>query len=226
MLINLKKRAWATEGLIIVCVIVFGLMTLAGGTENGLILLKWGAMTGSLLQAGQYYRLVTPMFIHIGFEHLLMNMLTLYFVGQYVEKIFGHFKFLMIYFIAGIGGNLASAIWLGNSISAGASGAIFGLFGAFLMLGENYREIDFFRNQAKTFLIFIGLNLVFDFLPNSGIDVFGHLGGLLFGFLSAYIIGIDKDLKIAKVNQFKKIVSLILLISIITIGIWIMNGVR
>lgn len=220
---NLKNRNWATEGLIIICVIIFSLMTLAGGTENGEVLINWGAMTGSLLQVGQYYRLITPMFIHIGFEHLLMNMLTLYFVGIYVEKIFGHTKFLIIYFIAGFGGNLASATWLSNSISAGASGAIFGLFGAFLMLGENYRKIPFFKDQARTFLIFIGLNLVFDFLPNSGIDVFGHLGGLLFGFLSAYIIGVNRSLDLPKVRFFKKIGAILLLLTSVIV-MWFMSG--
>ena len=99
-------------------------------------LIEVGAKYTPLLLDGEWWRLVTTMFIHIGFLHLMMNSLALYFLGTLVERMYGSLRFFGIYVVAGITGSIVS-IWTNLSIGAGASGAIFGLFGALLYFGLN-----------------------------------------------------------------------------------------
>lgn len=183
------KKPYVTYVLVTINVIVFGIMTLIGGTTNIANLLRFGASFQPYILAGQWYRLVTPMFIHIGFEHLFLNMLTLYFCGIFLEQLFGWWRFTLIYFIAGIGGNLLSAALAPTTVSAGASTAIFGMFGAFVMLGLVYRESEYFQALGRQFGILIILNLAFAFWPGTGIDILGHIGGLIAGFLAALMVG-------------------------------------
>ena len=189
-----------------IMVVVYGLMTLSGGTQNAGVLVEFGAKYNPLIVAGQYWRFITPIFIHIGFTHILMNGITLYFIGQYVENIFGHLRFFIIFMASGIVGNIASFAF-SDGLSAGASTAIFGLFGAFLMLGESFQDNPAIVSLAKTFLVFIVLNIAVDLFA-SGIDIAGHLGGLVAGFLSAYVVGVSFD----KVSPVKRAISTIMLI--------------
>lgn len=182
---SLLKKPVVTYGLVGLNVIVFILMSLTGGSTNVENLLRFGASYQPLILAGQWYRLITPMFIHIGLEHLLLNMLTLYFCGIFLENIFGHWRFITLYFVAGIGGNLLSTSLGNNTISAGASTAIFGLFGTFIALGLVLRDSPYFKQLGRQFGILIVLNLGFALFPGAGIDIWGHLGGLISGFLFA-----------------------------------------
>lgn len=186
---KLERKPLVTYLLVSINLLVFGIMTISGGTTNVANLIRFGANFQPLLLAGQWYRLVTPMFIHIGFEHLLLNMITLYFCGIFLEKMFGHWRFLVIYIIAGISGNLLSAGLGPNTVSAGASTAIFGMFGAFIVLGLIYRETPYFQTLGRQFGVLIILNLFFAFWPGSGVDILGHIGGLIGGFLMASFLG-------------------------------------
>lgn len=206
---------YITIGLIIVMFIVYGTMTLAGGSQNAQVLVNFGAKYNPLILAGQWWRLITPIFLHMGFEHILFNMVTLYFIGIQIEAIFGHWRYLTIFLLSGIGGNLASFAFNPNAISAGASTAIFGLFGAFLMLGESFWENPYIRQMTKTFLLFIVLNLVFG-LFSVGTDIQGHIGGLVVGFLTGYIVGVPK---LGQISQIKRILAVIVTILII-IGLY------
>lgn len=202
------SKAPVTITLVAIQVIVFLLMTLAGGSTNTAVLTEFGAMRTPLLLAGQWWRLITPVFVHIGFTHLLINSITLYFLGMYIEVLFGHWRMFIIYFVSAITGNLLSAFWLPNGLSAGASTAIFGLFGAFLMLGENFRHNEAIRQLSRQFLILVILNIGTDlFVP--GIDLAGHIGGLVGGFLMAYVLGAPK---LGQVTTVKRIVSGMILI--------------
>lgn len=196
-----------TVGLVVIMVLVYLVMTLAGGSTSINVLLTFGAKVNVLIQQGQWWRLITPMFLHIGFTHILMNMITLYFVGTQLEAAFGHLRYLGIFLLAGVGGNIASFCF-SNSLSAGASTAIFGLFGAFLMLGESFFQNPVIRQLARTFLAFIVMNLAFDFLT-PGIDIAGHLGGLAAGFLAGYLMGVPR---IGKVSVVKRIIATVVLI--------------
>ncbi|WP_125582824.1 rhomboid family intramembrane serine protease [Levilactobacillus cerevisiae] len=204
---RLDQTPYMTIGLIVINALVFGAMTLAGGSTSVNVLITFGAKLNTLIQQGEWWRLFTPMFLHIGFTHILMNMITLYFVGMQIEAAFGHTRFLLMYLIAGVGGNVASFCF-SDSLSAGASTAIFGLFGAFLMLGESFWQNQVIRQLARTFLAFVVMNIAFD-LFTPGIDLAGHIGGLAAGFLVAYTLGVPR---IGKVSTFKRIVATIVLI--------------
>ncbi|GAW64609.1 membrane-associated serine protease [Ligilactobacillus acidipiscis DSM 15836] len=195
-----KQRPSATYFLIIINIIVYLLMTVAGGSENTNVLVFFGAKVNQLIGQGEWWRLFTPMFIHIGLQHIVLNMVTLYFIGIQIEAVFGKWRFVILYLISGLGGNIASFVF-SPSISAGASTSIFGLFGAFLMLGESYRQNPYIRATAKQFLILVILNLGLGF---TGIDIAGHIGGLLAGFLTAYVLGTPN---LEKIPTNKKILA-------------------
>ena len=206
---NIKDKPYVTYLLLAAMVVVFGLMSVMGGTENPVTLVEFGAKYNPLIRAGQYWRLVTPIFIHIGFTHILMNGITLYFIGQYVEQLFGHWRFTIIFFVSGIVGNLGSFAF-NSGLSAGASTAIFGLFGAFLMPGESFSKNPAIVSMAKTFLLFIPLNIGTDIFV-SGIDIAGHIGGLVGGFLIAYVTGVG----FSKTSRVKRVIAAIMLVVIV-----------
>ncbi|MCR4661785.1 MAG: rhomboid family intramembrane serine protease, partial [Clostridia bacterium] len=161
-------------------------------------LVKFGALHKLLVLDGEIYRLITSMFLHIGVIHLLFNIYVLYVIGSQIENFYGKVKYLIIYFISGIIGGLFSCV-LSNSLSAGASGAIFGLLGSLLYFGYNYRV--FLGNVLKSQIIpLIIINLGLDLLmPN--IDIWAHIGGLIGGFLISMAVGVKyKSTKQDKIN--------------------------
>ncbi|MGX6429681.1 rhomboid family intramembrane serine protease [Levilactobacillus yonginensis] len=202
-----NQYPFMTVGLIVIMVLVYGAMTVSGGSTNVNVLITYGAKVNALIQQGEWWRLATPMFLHIGFTHILMNMITLYFVGMQIEAAFGHTRFLVMFLVSGIGGNIASFCF-SDSLSAGASTAIFGLFGAFMMLGESFWQNPVISQLARTFMAFVLMNIAFDvFTP--GIDLAGHIGGLAAGFLVAYTVGVPR---IGRVSPVKRTVATIVLI--------------
>lgn len=204
---QLDQMPFMTVGLVVIMVLVFLAMTLDGGSTNVNVLITFGAKLNALIQQGQWWRLITPVFLHIGFTHILMNMITLYFVGMQLEAAFGHSRFLAIFLVAGVAGNVASFCF-SDSLSAGASTAIFGLFGAFLMLGESFWQNQVIQQLARTFLAFVVMNIAFD-LFTPGIDLAGHIGGLVGGFLVAYTVGVPR---IGKVSTVKRVIATVVLI--------------
>lgn len=176
-------------------IIIFILMEMNGGSTETSTLIDFGAKFNPLILEGEWWRFITPVFLHIGLLHLLMNSLALYYLGQMVERIFGKTRFLVIYLLSGAAGGVASFIFSTN-LSAGASGAIFGLFGALLYFGFVFPRL-FFRSMGMNMLIVLGINLVFGFtMP--GIDNAGHIGGLIGGFLAAGIVHFPSRRKIVK----------------------------
>lgn len=165
--------------------ILFVLMTLDGGSTNTDTLIRYGAKFGPLIVLGQWWRLVLPIFLHIGFMHILMNSVILYFLGIQLEEFFGSFEFLGLYLLSGIAGNVASFAF-SNSISAGASTSLFGLFGAAVALGKIYPRNYAVQSMAKRFSTLIVLNIVFG-LFNPTLDLAGHIGGLIGGYILAYV---------------------------------------
>lgn len=159
---------------------------------NEEVLVLLGAKYNSGIAEGQYYRLITCMFLHGGIVHIGLNMYALYAIGPLVERVYGKVKYLLIYFIGGISASLLSYL-MSPSISIGASGAIFGLMGACLVLAVKMKKRigkSFFNNILTVIVInlIIGLSL-----PD--IDNFGHVGGLLGGIVTAVAVfsGIDKE---------------------------------
>ncbi|MDD3839404.1 MAG: rhomboid family intramembrane serine protease [Clostridia bacterium] len=179
-------------------IIIWILMTLSGGSTNTEVLIKFGAKVNQLISTGEYWRLITPIFLHVGIMHLVFNCYALYNIGPIVELLFGSGKFVFIYMIAGIGGSLLSFAFTEN-MSAGASGAIFGLMGALIYFGINKKEV-FRRIFGINLYLIIGINLFIGF-TTSGIDNFGHIGGLLAGFFAAAAVGLkdEKGINLKKV---------------------------
>ncbi|HEY2421365.1 MAG TPA: rhomboid family intramembrane serine protease, partial [Neobacillus sp.] len=182
-----------TYVFMIIQIAVFFWLELHGGSTNTSTLIKYGAKVNALIFQGEWWRFITPVFLHIGFLHLIMNTIALYYLGVAVERIFGNVRFLFIYLFAGITGFIASFLFSTN-LSAGASGAIFGCFGALLYFCAIYPKL-FFRTMGVNLFVILALNLVFGF-SSTGIDNAGHLGGLVGGFLSAGIMHFPKKKKI------------------------------
>ncbi|BAP85472.1 membrane protein [Paucilactobacillus hokkaidonensis JCM 18461] len=211
-LANIKNQAFVTQAVVAIQVIVFILMTLAGGSTNTSVLVEFGARVSVLIQDGQWWRLITPVFLHIGLMHIVINSVTVYYIGTQIEMLFGHARFAIIYLVTAVTGNLASFVFLPNALSAGASTAIFGLFGAFLMLGESFRTNPYIRAMSRQFLLFVVMNLAFD-LFSPGIDIYGHIGGLVGGFLMGYVVGAPR---IGKIDLIKRFLSgIILLVAVV-----------
>ena len=184
----------ATLTFVALCVIVFILQTLAGGSKNTDVLLDFGASYKPYFVQGQYWRAVMPLFLHIGLWHLAVNMFTLLMIGPVLEQLYGYGRYAVIYLGAGIAGAMLS-MFHGHVVAAGASGAIFGVAGAIVVAGWAHRD-DLPHELARIFrrgrftlilLIFIVIQLGAGRLV-SNIDNWGHLGGLIGGAVLAFLI--------------------------------------
>ena len=182
-----------TIGLIVVNVAVFILMVINGvGFMDPSIdgLLHWGADFGPLTTHGQWWRLLTSTFVHIGVIHLAMNMYILLSIGMFTERLFGRVGFLVLYLLAGIGGSLTSLAWHPVLVSAGASGAVFGLYGGLLgYLAHQRREIPTQKVMAltKNAGIFLLYTVIYG-MSKSNVDMGAHIGGFGSGLLLGYVL--------------------------------------
>ncbi|MDQ7723646.1 rhomboid family intramembrane serine protease [Bacillus halotolerans] len=183
--------------------VMFFLLEINGGSTNTETLVAFGAKENGLIAAGEWWRLLTPIVLHIGLAHLAFNTLALWSVGTAVERMYGSGRFLLIYLAAGITGSIASFVFSPYP-SAGASGAIFGCLGALLYVAVSNRKM-FLKTIGTNIIVIILINLGFGFAV-SNIDNSGHIGGLAGGFLAAAALGLPK----AK-DWGKKLVSAMLL---------------
>lgn len=200
-----RKNIIITPILMGICILMFLLMYILGdGSENSGTLLFFGANLRVLVQHGQIWRLLTSVFLHIGIAHLIVNMYSLFIIGRQLEGFLGKIKYLIVFLISGITGSLLSVV-MHESISAGASGAIFGLLGSLLYFGYHYRL--YLGTVLKTQIIPIILfNLLISFMF-PGIDAYAHIGGLVGGYLATMAIGVP-----GKANKMDRINGTIVLI--------------
>ena len=185
------KKIVVTNILIALNVIAFFVVfALSGANLNVLNLLRYGALNSVLVQNGEFWRLITAGFLHGGIFHLIFNMYALYIIGTQIENFAGKWKFLAIYFCSMLTASLMSCVINPNSVSVGASGAIFGLLGALVYFGYHYRLYlgSVLRNQIIPLILF---NLLLGFMV-SGIDNAAHLGGLIGGLLISMALGVQK----------------------------------
>ena len=201
----------ATVALVAVNVLVY-LVTVyqgAGISAPGGGLFSDGALVGALIYTdGEWYRLVTAMFLHASLLHLAFNMLALYWLGTVVEQALGTFRFLLVYFVSGIAGS-AGALVLSDpgAVTVGASGAIYGIMGALLVL--EYRATGSFAGPVLGFIV---LNLALTFaIPN--ISIGGHLGGLVGGILATFALSHFRDARTRSLGP--ALVGLIAIVSIL-----------
>jgi rhomboid protease GluP len=174
---------------------IFLLMSLAGGSTNETTLRAFGVKANAEIAQGEWWRLIAPIFIHIGLIHLISNSYALWVIGPQVEKLYGPSRFVILYMLAGIAGVYGSYIYHPADISAGASGAIFGLFGVLFVFGVRYRHSipPFFKRAVGTAVLpVILINLMIGFSGLLPIDNSAHVAGLIAGAALAAVIPFQK----------------------------------
>jgi membrane associated rhomboid family serine protease len=189
--VSLSRRGpYVTQALIAINVGVYILQLLMGAGltartgwiyEHGVLVSTAIDSSGQVVGVaeGEWWRLITAAFLHYGPLHLGMNMLVLWFIGPPLEEYFGHGRYALVYLVSGLAGSAGALIWSPDSLTVGASGAIWGIMGAALVLEA--RRIYVFGGQAMGLVV---LNLALTFLI-PGISIGGHVGGLVGGGLCA-----------------------------------------
>lgn len=186
-----KSRTLMNTIIVIANIIVFLVLDLRGGTMNVEYMVEHGASYAPYIhEQGEYYRLITCMFLHFGVEHLFNNMLALVFLGNILEDIVGKVRYLLIYLLGGLAGNLLSYginfKTASYAVSAGASGAVFAVVGALLYIVlANHGRKD--TMTGKRLVLIAGLT-IFEGFTSTGIDNAAHIGGLIGGFIIALIV--------------------------------------
>jgi len=183
---------YITIFLVAINILVFLYTEISGSSTDTLFMLNHGASYWKyIFDQGEYYRLFTSIFLHFGGEHLLNNMIILSVIGYEVEYHLGHLRYLIIYLLSGIGAGIVSAVYYMNSypdvitVSAGASGAIFGIIGSLLIIVLTDKQI---RHKLRpTNLIFIIILSILNGFNGSSVDNMAHIGGLMFGIILTFI---------------------------------------
>ncbi len=179
-----------TYALLVVNTLVLLWLEANGGSTDSTVLYRYGAEDpAAIVHLHEYWRLVTPIFLHAGWPHLLVNGMSLYFVGTLYERCVGRLRFLAVYMAAGIGGNVLSLAALPD-LGVGASGAIFGIFGALGVYAFANRAVFglISRQLVGSVLGLSALNLLLP-LADRQIDGWAHVGGLLTGLVAGLIAG-------------------------------------
>jgi rhomboid protease GluP len=187
------RRYPLTYTIIVVNILIYLFSALLSGSLIDMdmrVLVDLGALYGPLTIAdAQWWRLLTAMFLHGGMTHLLMNMFSLYLIGRGVEQYFSRSAYLALYLFSGVIGGLVSLFMHPHAVGIGASGAIFGIFGALagFFLAHRDRIGTYTRMFMKDFAVVLGLNF-FIGVAIPSVDMSAHIGGLFVGFIGGYII--------------------------------------
>ncbi|WP_375443926.1 rhomboid family intramembrane serine protease [uncultured Fibrella sp.] len=193
-----RNRYRVTPILMLLNIAVFAVMVFSGVnimSPTGQDLVHWGANYTTLTRAGEPWRLLTACFLHIGVIHLAVNMMSLRYLGMQIEPLLGSWRFLVAYLATGLTGSLGSLWWHTVAVSAGASGAIFGIEGVLLALVlTNLFTDDVRKALLKSTLSVVGINLLIGI--SIGADNAAHIGGLLGGLVCgmAFYPGIRSEL--------------------------------
>jgi rhomboid protease GluP len=231
----LTRPSTFTFVFLAVNVFIFLLMSYAapGGSENNEVLRAYGAKYNSLINAGEWWRLVTPVFLHIGWIHLLVNMYSLFILGPYVEKLYGSARFVFFWIATGVAGVVASYFASGSGMrggvmgrflfrggdgpSAGASGALFGLIGVLFVFGIKFRhelpegfKRAFGTGMIPTILINLFIGYTIPYIDNAA-----HLGGFVAGALLALFVGYKRPGQSAGVAVFWHVLQFAALAAVI-----------
>lgn len=182
------KKYPVTSSLLLLTTGVFLSMLLVRGFnyESVQTVYDFGGVIGAEIQVdpSQSWRLLAAMFVHIGLQHFVLNMVTLYFLGRIAEDLFGSKAFLVLYILSGLMGNLFVMTFSPEVVAAGASTALFGIFGAIASLRFIARS-PYIQYLSQSYTSLILVNILFSFMP--GISLAGHLGGLVGGGILAFV---------------------------------------
>ena len=236
--------AYVTWAIIAACVVVFAIDAALGGGAGlsmfggGGPLVEGGAVYGPAVAGGEWWRIVTSAFLHLGLLHLAFNMYALYLFGPIIEQMYGHLEYLVAYLLCAIGGSVLTILAAPNVPAAGASGAIFGLLGmAFITSRRHHlvigRQARAMLSQAGTLLV---LNLVFTFSVR-GISWTGHVGGLAVGIVIGALLaptqvatlgGLfrapDGSSMAARTPVGLRVVAYLLVAALLAVGTWVAVG--
>lgn len=184
-----KSIPYITIILMAINIIIFFYMDFTGDTQDTSYLLEHGGMyVPYIVEQSQWYRMFTHMFVHSGMEHLFCNMVMLFVFGCRLEEVYGRIKYIISYIICGLGATVFSAVWdivnCDYNVSIGASGAIMGLFGIYLVMMYKNRDIN---QVSVASLVVIFLIMVFGNMQQ-GIDWMAHFGGSVFGVIIGLIL--------------------------------------
>ncbi|MDR3575413.1 MAG: rhomboid family intramembrane serine protease [Anaerolineaceae bacterium] len=186
-----QGRPWVSYTMIGLCVVVYLLQSLSQQATGNDYLVAFGAKINQYILAGEFWRFITPLFLHASIIHIAFNMYALFILGPGLERFYGHKRFLALYMIGGFAGNVLSFLFLPGAESIGASTAIFALVaaqGIFI-----YKNRFLFGSRARSLLIntlgIVIINFAFGLAPQTNVDNFGHLGGLLSGLAFAWFAG-------------------------------------
>ncbi len=185
----IRRFTPVTTALLIIITIMFAYEVLTGALTSDQRLADLGAIVPGLLQRGEYWRLVAAMFLHGGWLHWFVNCWALYQLGTLYEVLFGWPRFTLIYFVSGICASAASSIHMQQGVGVGASGAIFGILGAFifsLLRSPQYRHQPWTKNLISQLVFWIAVNIVIGF-SFTFIDNTAHIGGLIAGLILGFL---------------------------------------
>lgn len=186
-----KRLPFITIALVIINIVYFLYLEMAGSSMDNLFMMRHGAMfTPYVVENKEYFRFITSMFMHFGFDHISNNMLMLCVIGYRLEKTMGSFKFFVLYMLSGIGANVVSMLFdlnLGiQVVSAGASGAVFGIVGGLLYaVLVNKGQLE--DLSSRQMMVMILLSLYFGY-TSAGVDNVAHVAGLVIGFVLAIVL--------------------------------------
>ncbi|MBI3934160.1 MAG: rhomboid family intramembrane serine protease [Acidobacteria bacterium] len=191
------------------------------GSIDGYTLVRFGAKYGMLIVDGEWWRFLTPIFLHGSLLHLGMNCWVLYDLGPTVESLYGRQRYLVLYVLTGIAGNVLSYWWYPNTLSIGASGAILGLVGAMITYGYRNRSRlgDSVRNMFVRWAIYV---LIFGFLVPF-VDNGAHIGGLLAGMAFGYFVSDMPAVTSGRIYFWK---ALQVVVTLLVLGSFLMVGLR
>ena len=215
---------WVTPTIVGINVLVFVTMVAMGVSPispTTADLFKWGADFGpATVLEGQWWRLLTAAFVHVGALHIALNMYVFWGAGALAERLYGNVAYLVLYLVAALGGSLVSTLWSPLAVSAGASGAIFGVYGAILAFARSAgRQFppQVMEGLQKGALGFIGYNLLFGLtVPN--ISNSAHMGGLATGFVAGWLLA--RDLAIPRRAEATRYLRLAGLVPVLAALAW------
>lgn len=188
------KKAYINGAIIGLNIVVFLYPDLIGSSQDSLFMIEKGALyVPLLLKEKQYYRLLTSVFMHFGINHLLNNMLVLFVLGGYLERALGRIKYLIFYLLCGVGANMISVVWdlitlqpLSAAVSAGASGAIFGVVGGLAWaVAVNRGRLEDLSSRQLLVLVLVSL---YHGMTSTGVNQAAHVGGLVCGIFLGILL--------------------------------------
>lgn len=224
----LTPRLWVTPTLIAINLAIFVAMLIAGKTLNPPVdlVLAWGADFGPKTLDGQWWRMISSIFLHFTIVHVGLNMWVLWDLGQLVERLVGNVGFLVLYLVSGLGGCIASLAWNPTAVSAGASGAVFGVAGAllgFLALRRDSVPAAVLSDLRSSIVTFVGFNVVFGFVARGmNIDNAAHLGGLATGLGCGLLLSQKLSPEAATWRPLRNAVTGVVGIGAVVAGFWLL----